>query len=166
MTQGQRSSPGSGPHKGSVSRDEMEKIIIEGDTEALVAGAQQVARTVAELGARSYQLRGLLGDIHQVEVAWNASPTEGQRELRTLRLKLALMEKRARQTTDEGGPSPLGVLTDVAYGAIDVMLERADDWRKEDKGEEGEAEGQKALRRLSDLFEAIVAYRRQYRGRG
>lgn len=166
MTQSEGFPSASRPATGFVSAEEMRRIILQGDARSLVDCAQRAAKELEELGVTSYQLLGLLGDFRRVEVAWTTSAADGREELRRLRPKLALLAKQRRRESDAAALSPLDLLRDIASDAIDVLLQHGNE---EDSGKVPQwqdNDATPALTHLVDLFEAIVAYRRQYHVKG
>ena len=159
MTQAQGSPEDSPQGRGAVSPEEIRRIIVDGDDEALVNAAERMGRRLKEGDVAGHHMLGIHGDIWRIEMAWPATPGEAQRGLLMLKPKLASLARRAKETTGVEQSLPLEELEAALCQAVDAVLEQADE-------AEGQGTGQRrAFERLVDFFEATVAYHRYHGGR-
>ena len=165
MTQVEGSSAESQPQKELVSSAEMRKIIVDGDAEVLINCAERIGSKLKEMNLATHQIRGVLGDIHMIEMTWPSSAAEAQRELRLLKPKLAYQSKKVKETLDGQDVFPVEELREVICRVIDIVLEQPDEPEAGEKANAGETERHNSFRRLLNFFEAIVAYHRYHGGR-
>ena len=165
MTQVEGSSAESQPQKELVSSAEMRKIIVDGDAEVLINCAERIGSKLKEMNLATHQIRGVLGDIHMIEMTWPSSAAEAQRELRLLKPKLAYQSKKVKETLDGQDVFPVEELREVICRVIDIVLEQPDEPEAGEKANAGETERHNSFRRLLNFFEAIVAYHCYHGGR-
>ena len=165
MTQVKRFSAESQPQKELVSSEEMRKIIVDGDAEVLINCAERIGRKLKEMNLATHQIRGILGDIHMIEMTWPSNPAEAQRELRLLKPKLAYQSKKVKETLDGQDVFPVEELREVICRVIDMVLEQPDEPEAGEKANIGGTERHNSFRRFLSFFEAIVAYHRYHGGR-
>lgn len=162
MTQAKGFSPQSQPKKELVSAQEIRHIIVDGDAEVLVNCAERAGKRLKEMNLAIHHIRPILGGIYKIELNWPSSPVEAQRELLLLKTKLARQAKRVKETVGNQEVFPVEELREVICRVIDVVLEQPEDLDVEAKQKVRETERQKAIRRLVNFFEAIVAYHSYY----
>ena len=128
------------PDKGTI-----ERIIAQGDPEALVEWAEDIGRAIARQVTTS-QLRNVFGTARQIQLRWHNNPQAAYRDAVLLRPKLGYFAKRERGRGMED-------LKRVLVPALEVMSQ----------GKNLE-ERQKRFNHFVDFFEAIVAYHKAYGG--
>jgi CRISPR type III-A-associated protein Csm2 len=165
MKQVEGPSAESQPQKELMSPQEIRQIIVDGDAEVLVNCAERVGKRLKEMNLATFQIRPIIGGIHKIELNWPSSPAEAQRELFLLKTKLAREAKRVKETVDGLEVFPIEELREVICRVVDIVLEQPDDLDVEAKQKAHETERQKAIRRLVNFFEAIVAYHSYHGGR-
>ncbi len=165
MTQAKGFSAESHPQKELITPQEIRQIIVDGDAEVLVNCAERVGKRLKEMNLAICQIRPILGGIHKIELNWPSSPAEAQRELLLLKTKLAHQAKRVKEIVGGQEVFPVEELREVICRVIDIVLEQPDDLDVEAKQKGHETKRQKAIRRLVNFFEAIVAYHSYYGGR-
>lgn len=121
-----------------VSKQDLQKIIVDGDNEVLVASAETVGNNLARQLTTS-QIRGIFGSVRRIELDWQEGAEtrrlqRAQREFALLRPRMAYQAKRER------GPG-VEQLRQVLDPAI-VLVEH----------------DQQRFANFVDFFEAILAY--------
>jgi CRISPR-associated protein Csm2 len=142
MTQRRDIEAGRRQQREVISREELQKILLEGNHKILVEAAEKVGRSLAvgEAQIRGHQLRRFFSTVRRIEMDWlrmGASET-GQRNLRLLKPRLHYQASRI---------DAVKRLEEALSPAIDLVLDQPT--------EEGR---KKAFRNFVDFFEAIVAY--------
>ena len=131
----QRSSDSSG-----LSREDYQKIIVEGDAKALTDHAEVIGTRLArQLKLTTAQIRNVFGTVRQIEMSWEPRASDSEckqaaRQLLLLKPKLAYQAKRQRGKGVED-------LADVLIPAIDLI-----------------GEDRERFQNFVDFFEAILAY--------
>jgi len=133
-----------GTPRSSIVRDDLTKIIDDGDTALLVQRAEEIGKSLARQLTTS-QIRNIFGTVRQIEMSWSPQATEREqqwaaRQFMLLKPKLAYQAKRERGRGVEQ-------LAEVLIPAIDMVG--------------GDRE---RFQRFVDFFEAILAYHTAYGG--
>lgn len=123
----------------------IERIIAQGDPEALVKWAEDIGQAIARQ-VTSSQLRNIFGTARQIQLRWPNDPQAAYRDAVLLRPKLGYFAKRERGRGMED-------LRRVLVPALEVMGQGKD-----------LNERQKRFNHFVDFFEAIVAYHKAYGG--
>jgi CRISPR-associated protein Csm2 len=128
-----------------LSAEDIHRIIVEGNSEVLVARAEDVGQALARQLTTS-QIRNLFGTVRQIEMMWIPQATENERRQATRQL-LLLKPKLAYQAKRERGKG-VEILRDVLSPAIELV---GDDRQR--------------FQNFVDFFEAILAYHTAAGGR-
>ena len=125
-------------NKRGLSRQEYQKIIVEGDAKVLTDQAKAIGDSLARQLTTS-QIRNIFGTVRQIEMGWSLRATEEERKYAARQL-LLLKPKLAYQARRERGRG-VQQLADILIPAIDLV--------GEDRGR---------FQNFVDFFEAILAY--------
>ena len=122
----------------------IQRIIAEGDPEALVEWADKIGHAIADQITTS-QIRNIFDTARQIQLRWDNDPDGAYRDAVLLRPKLSYFAKREGRAMED--------LRKILTPALEVMsqTESADERRKR-------------FNRFVDFFEAIVAYHKAYGG--
>ena len=121
-----------------LSAEDIHRIIVDGNSEVLVARAEEIGQALSRQLATS-QIRNLFGTVRQIEMMWVPQATEGERRHATRQL-LLLKPKLAYQARRERGKG-IEVLRDVLSPAIELV-----------------GDNRQRFQNFLDFFEAILAY--------
>ena len=136
------------------SETEMEKIIIEGDAEALVTLADRVGDRLVGQSLTTSQMRNVFGTVRQIQMRWSSDPVQSYRDAVLLRPKLAYFAEREKRA--KGGKSDgMETLQQILEPALKLL----------NKGEPDFKERERRFDHFVELFEAIVAYHKKHGGR-
>jgi CRISPR-associated protein Csm2 len=130
-----------------VSGNALRQIIVDGNTQELVAQAEVIGDKLGK-ELTTNQIRAIFGTVRQIEMDWDdvagmARQTQAQRQLILLKPKMAYRASRE-------GRSGRGVqaLAEVLSDSIDLVVDQKAD----------NAEQKARFGRFVDFFEAILAY--------
>jgi CRISPR-associated protein Csm2 len=133
------------------SDDEIAKIMVKGDPEALVTLADRVGRWLAkEDRLTTNQIRNVFGTVRQIQMRWPTNASQAYREAVLLRPKMAYYAEREKKTKERSEGM------ETLQRTLEPALKQLND------------NGQPSLERFNrfvDLFEAIVAYHKKYGGK-
>ncbi len=139
-------------------RDPDLRTIIQGSdiesAQALVDAAQAWGTYLADkkVGLTSSQIRGIFGQVRQIEMNWPPDINDPERARRAARdlilLKPKLAYQAARDAEKNKNTQPVRQLEEILSPAIDLV--------QEDRGK---------FQRFVDFFEAILAYHRSAGGK-
>jgi len=121
-----------------LSEEDVRRIIVEGDSEMLVARAEEIGQALSRQLTTS-QIRNLFGTVRQIEMMWIPQATEDVRR-QACRQLLLLKPKLAYQARRERGKG-VEILKDVLTPAIELVGDSRDRFQN-----------------FVDFFEAILAY--------
>jgi len=121
-----------------VPSEDLRRIIVLGDSRALVARAEEIGTTLARQLTTS-QIRNVFGTVRHIQMMWVPQATPQQQQQATRQL-LLLKPKLAYQARRERGKG-VEILKEVLSPAIDLV--------------EGNRE---RFQNFVDFFEAILAY--------
>lgn len=125
------------PSQSQRSDKSIRQVIREADYATLVASAEELGKTLVEQRLTTSQIRTVFGEVKRLQMRYD------EKRLRMLKPKLAYMAARAGQ----GGRT----LQQVLSAAVDEVF----------TGEKPE----ERFRRMTDFFEAVLAYHKAYGGR-
>jgi CRISPR-associated protein Csm2 len=126
-------------------KDDIEKIITQGNPETLVKWADQIGQAIARQVATS-QIRNIFGTARQIQLRWPNDAEAAYRDAVLLRPKLGYYAKRERGRG-------MADLERVLTPALEEMSRAT-----------APEERRKRFDRFVDFFEAIVAYHKAYGG--
>lgn len=137
-------------------RDSDLQTIIQGSdiesAQALVKAAKAWGTYLAKVGLTSSQIRGIFGQVRQIEMNWPPDIDDPERARRAARdlilLKPKLVYQAARDAEKNKNTQPVRQLEEILSPAIDLI--------QEDRGK---------FQRFVDFFEAILAYHRSAGGK-
>lgn len=122
-----------------MSNEDVEAIIVQGDTRMLVTQAEKLGRNFKDAGLTTSQIRNIFGTVRQIEMLWPLDAQKDDEETQTAMRELLLLKPRlayqARRTRQVEG------LRDVLILAIDAV-----------------GYNRLHFQRFADFFEAILAY--------
>ena len=121
-----------------LSAEDIHRIIVEGDSEVLVARAEGIGQALSRQLTTS-QIRNLFGTVRQIEMMWGPQAKEDERQQATRQL-LLLKPKLAYQARRERGKG-VEILKDVLSPAIELV-----------------GGDRQRFQNFLDFFEAILAY--------
>ena len=157
---GQGRGPGGGgartpaPNQPIPSKEDLKKIIEQGDVVLLVEWADKVGQALAHEGLSTSQIRNVFGTVRQIQLRWDkpGSDVEKQafRDAVLLRPKLAYFAERGK-----GGERGAGGM-DILQRVLDPALELVG---------EGNQPRLDRFSHFAEFFEAIVAYHKRYGGK-
>lgn len=127
------------------SADQLEAIVQGGDAAALVASAETVGRSLAEMRLTTSQIRGVFATVRQIEMKWPRG-SDGAEQSRAIRQLLLLKPRLAYQATRDQGRG-VESLRQVLEPAINLVTTR------------------EQFGNFVDYFEAILAYHKAAGGR-
>jgi len=127
-----------------LTDQDLEDIIVQGDSEKLVSWAETLGTGLAQGGLTTSQIRNIFGTARQIEMQGYTAPAQ-RRQLLLLKPRLAYARGKE---TDRRKKSALQTLEDVLSPAIDLVGPDEDRFRN-----------------FYDFFEAILAYHRAEGGR-
>lgn len=122
----------------------IQRIIADGDPEALVQWADKIGQAIARQVTTS-QIRNVFGTARQIQLRWDNDPEGAYRDAVLLRPKLSYFAKREGRAMED--------LRKILTPALEIMSEAKD-----------AGERQKRFNRFVDFFEAIVAYHKAHGG--
>lgn len=126
------------------SKDDIQKIIADGNPQVLVEWADRIGVAIARQ-VTSSQLRNIFGAARQIQMRWDTDRNAAFRDAVLLKPKIGYYAKRERGRG-------MADLERVLVPALDEMA----------KG--SEEERQKRYNRFMDFFEAIVAFHKKHGG--
>ncbi|MDY6917235.1 MAG: type III-A CRISPR-associated protein Csm2 [Chloroflexota bacterium] len=138
--------------------ENLRRILIDGDIEAVLDCAQSMASELIARNAATDDVRVLLGAIQGLEVSWPTDPSEAKRELRRLRAWAAHLSRTVVGEAREQEEHPLEELTSALGRGIDILLEQSDGAASASETRLVRSSRREAFTRLVSLFEAIMAY--------
>lgn len=163
--QGQRGGPQPGGSRGEEvtlpSRNDIEKIIVNGEVDALVTWADKVGKRLKDENLSTSQIRNVFGTVRQIQLRWDKPG--GENELQAFRDAVLLQPKLgyfAQREAERGGQKRtegMRTLESVLTPALEMV--RAGKVTPEVN------ERFERFQRFADFFEAIVAYHKKHGGK-
>jgi CRISPR-associated protein Csm2 len=123
--------------------EELDRIIVQGDAEALVNAAVRIGQDLARRGLKTHQVRNFFGAVRSIEMNWlrgqdEAKARRAQRDLRLLQPKLAYQSRRMTQVKP---------FAEIVSPAIDKVLSQRDEEKRKE-----------SFTHFVEFLEAVVAY--------
>ena len=138
------------------TKDELNRIIVNGDVNLLVDWADKIGKALANQGLSANQIRNVFGTVRQIQLRWDKPGSDAEvqafREAVLLRPKLAYYAEREKRA--KGGERSQGMET--LQSVLDPALQIV--------GENNQPRHER-FARFAELFEAIVAYHKRYGGK-
>ncbi len=135
-------------------REDLKKIIEQGDVVLLVEWADKVGHALADKGLSTNQIRNVFGTVRQIQLRWDKPGSDAEkqafRDVVLLRPKLAYFAERGK-----GGERGAGGM-DILQRVLDPALELVG---------EGNQPRLDRFSHFAEFFEAIVAYHKRYDGK-
>jgi CRISPR-associated protein Csm2 len=129
------------------------RVFIEKDKpKELVETADSVGEKLANQKLTTNQIRNIFGMVRQIKMSWSNDPTGSYRQAVLLKPKLAYQAQRVKERDFKRGAG-FKDLENALEPALDAVIEAPEDKRQE------------RFERLTDFFEAIVAYHKKHGGR-
>ena len=137
-----------------VDDNQIKKIVVEGNVEALVDYADKVGKNLSDLKLTTNQIRNVFGAIRQIQMKWDTNPTQSYREAVLLIPKLGYYAE--REKTSKGSKSHgMETFQNIFSPALKLLTETGlTDNQKRDR-----------LFHIADFMEAVVAYHKKHGGK-
>ena len=135
----------------AVDEDALQKIIVEGNTQLLIAEAEAFGGQLAKKDRlETSQIRNIFGTVRQIEMNWPRQKATEQQKRDALRQLLLLKPKMAYQANRKRSVSALQMVLDEAINKV---------------AEGDEEKARERFQNFVDFFEAILAYHKAAGGK-
>lgn len=119
----------------------------------LIEEAESIGQQLATKKLTTSQIRNIFGMVRQIKMSWANDEAGSYRQAVLLKPKLAYQTERVKDK-NRGQGEGMKVLKDALDEALDTMMDAPENNERRVRFE-----------RVTDFFEAIVAYHRQHGGR-
>jgi len=156
MSYSDRGQRGAAPATGTMSLDDVKKIIAVDNAKLLVEQAEAIGKQAAEARLTTNQIRNVYGPVRQIELTWpvlDERSSEQDRQLASKAYREVILLKPKLGYLAARDPK-LATLERLFSAAIDEIGNSTEDRERRIR-----------FKRFVEFFEAILAYHKKYGGK-